>query len=297
MAQPLESRITAALRDRARLADVVRVIADVEAAVAATRSRSEAETARSVDPALSTPEAREARNNAADLEHDIRRLHASLDLLTKKRDNILADDAESKRRTRYDRAKAERDELAAHIRDRYPVLAMELAEMAERILRSETECATANLDRPRGEPELVSAEQVARGYVTVRSWNGRDLSIVSRLIDIQLPLLSLPGKMWPAPKGRARDAEAAARKRKHAHEARARAPADREASKGRYLVSCHGGVSFPAAVHVDGMTPVRGAPLDCWMYPEQVEFNRKRGLTVEPWTGGAGIVAQDGGEA
>jgi formylmethanofuran:tetrahydromethanopterin formyltransferase len=60
MAQSLESRINSALRSAARLKDVQGVITDVEAEIASTRTKLEAENARSIDPALTTPQAREA---------------------------------------------------------------------------------------------------------------------------------------------------------------------------------------------------------------------------------------------
>lgn len=292
MAQPLEKRITSALRSSSRLADVETTIGDVETEIDATEARLAGEQARSIDPALSTPEARDARNAVADLEHDLRRLGASLDLLRGRRQAILDDDSYAKRRARYEAARAERDDLAEHIRARYPELALELAELAERIIASDAECAAVNNDRPRGEPELASAEQIARGYTASGSWEGAYYNPALRLIDIKLPLLNAPGNLWPARGGRPRDAEAEVAKKRAAEQARAKATVDREASKKRYVVSCDGGVSFPAAIHADGMDPVRGV-LDLWMYPEQVELNRRKGLTVEPWTAAKAAAASN----
>lgn len=292
MAQPLEKRITSALRSSSRLADVETTIGDVETEIDATEARLAGEQARSIDPALSTPEAREARNAVADLEHDLRRLSASLELLRARRQAILDDDSYEKRRARYEAARAERDDLAEHIRVRYPELALELAELAERIIASDAECAAVSNDRPRGAPELASAEQLARGYAGLGSWFSARIEPVTRLIDIQLPLLNAPGNLWPVRGGRARDADAEAAKKRAAEQARAKANADREASKKRYLVSCSGGVSFPAAVHAEGMSPVLGT-IDVQMYPHQVELNRKKGLTVEPWTAAKAAAASN----
>ncbi|WP_313393565.1 hypothetical protein [Sphingobium yanoikuyae] len=193
MAQPLETRITAALRDSSRLRDVETTIGDVRREITDTQKRCDQETARSVDPALTTPQAREARNNAADLEHDIRRLNASLELLNRRRQTILDDDAYAKRRARYDAAKKERDDLALHIRARYPEIAMELVAMARRIQASEAECKIVNMDRPRDEPVLESAEHLARACGYYWKSGGE----VTRIGSIKLPFLMMNGNYLP----------------------------------------------------------------------------------------------------
>ncbi|MFT4056163.1 MAG: hypothetical protein QM681_16790 [Novosphingobium sp.] len=187
MAQSLESRINAALRSAARLKDVEAVITEVDKQIADTQIKFDRETARSIDPALTTPQAREARNTAADLEHDIRRLNASLGLLQSARDKIIADTEEARRQAHFDAVKAERDDLARHIRERYPALAMELLEMAQRIAKSDIDC-----DKVR----LKSAELVAREC----SWSW-DMSKgggpVTRIGSINLPLLGRDGGYLP----------------------------------------------------------------------------------------------------
>lgn len=200
MAQSLESRINAALRSAARLKDVEGVISDVEAGLALTQVKLEAEIARSIDPALTTPQAREARNNAADLEHDVRRLNASLGLLVETRDRIVKSDAEAKRCARYDAAKAARDDLARHIRARYPELALELLALAKRIEASDAECAAVNRDSPRGAPNLESAEFLAREtgpYWEMRKGGGE----VTRIAMMRVPLLGREGGYLPVQYG------------------------------------------------------------------------------------------------
>ncbi len=189
MAQSLDKRINAALRSAARLADVESVIGDVETEIAETTKRFDAETARSVDPALTTPEAREARNNAADLEHDIRRLNASLGMLQETRDRLISEGQEAERKARYEAARAKRDALAVHIRARYPQIAMELVEMIKQIAESDAECRSVS-------PRLESAEIVARGGSHM--WpEGRGLGEVKRLSTISMPLLMRNGTYLP----------------------------------------------------------------------------------------------------
>lgn len=193
MAQPLENRITSSLRPSSRLKDVAATIDDVEKEIAATQRRGDLETARSIDPAMATKEAREARNNAADLEHDVRRLNASLELLKARHQAILDDESYALRAARYKAAKAERDDLARHIRARYPEIAMELLTMARRIRASEAECNAVNRDRPHGEAALESAERLARacGYC----WEGG--GEVTRIGNIRMPLLMMNGSYLP----------------------------------------------------------------------------------------------------
>ena len=190
MAQSLDKRINAALRSAARLADVESVIGDVETEIAATTKRFDAETARSVDPALTTPEAREARNNAADLEHDIRRLNASLGMLQETRDRLISEGKEAERKARYEAAKAKRDALAVHIRTRYPEIAMELLDMARQIAESDAECKAVN-------PSLDSAEYLARECGYYWRSDGTSSTPVDRIGDIKLPLLGQSGQYLP----------------------------------------------------------------------------------------------------
>lgn len=196
MAQPLETRITAALRSSSRIKDVETTIADVGAEIGATQTKYDLEAARSIDPSLTTPQAREARNNAADLEHDIRRLNASLELLGKRRQAILDDESYAKRLASYEAAKKKRDDLAQHIRSRYPGIAMELLAMAQRIAASEAECEMVNRDRPRNAPALESAEFLARecGH----SWGmAAGAGPVTRIGRMAVPLLMRSGNYLP----------------------------------------------------------------------------------------------------
>jgi len=196
MAQSLDNRINAALRSAARLKDVEAVIGAVETEIADTTVKMDAETARSIDPALTTPQAREARNNAADLEHDIRRLNASLGMLVEKRDKIIADNAEEQRRKRFDAAKAERDSLAQHIRTRYPEIAMEMLALVRRIEASNAACEAVNRETPWKGEKLVHAENLARdcGHYWEMNRGGGPVTFIS---NIRLPLISREGSYLP----------------------------------------------------------------------------------------------------
>lgn len=194
MAQTLENRITSALRDASRLTDVQSVIAEVEAETTRMQDMHASEVARSIDPSLTTPAAREARNNAADYEHDVRRLRASHELLSKRRQAILDDESYAQRVQRYDAAVKERDDLAAVIRDRYPQIAMEILDIVIRIKASDATCSAVNQDRPRGRPALESAEALARGVPSNFYSAGGP---ITKLEKARLPFLDQPGGYLP----------------------------------------------------------------------------------------------------
>lgn len=190
----LEKRITKALHASSRLRDVETLISEVDELIEQAEIAQQEADAKSVDPALTTAEAREARNQAADFAHDVRRLGASLSALKDRRTAILEDSEYEERQQRFAAARAERDELIGVIRARYPVLALEIYQIAQRIQASDQELAEVNKRRPRGEDALVSAEMLARG-ITGYSWAG--MEPVMRIEDALLPLLSSGGLYLP----------------------------------------------------------------------------------------------------
>jgi len=92
-----------------------------------------------------------------------------------------------------DAAMAERDELAARLRDRYPALVTEMVALFTAIAASDARLATLNR---KGEPLLIGAEYVARGFAThathvPRLWQ-------SRLVKFD-PDEAQRGLAWPVP--------------------------------------------------------------------------------------------------
>ena len=190
----MEKRITSALRSSSRLKDVESVIVEVQTAISKATDDLAAAEARSLDPALTTPEAREARNNAADLAHDIRRLNASEEQLVERRQAILSDEAYAERRNKFQAAKEERDALVSLLRSRYPALALELLTLVKRIAANDIELQAVNQCKPRDEDNLVSAEFIARGCNGI-SWG--NLEPFWRIADASLPTFSGPGAYLP----------------------------------------------------------------------------------------------------
>lgn len=196
MAQPLNDQINSALGGSSRLKDVEAVIAAAQAKLGHLKTEIATAEARSIDPAVTTLQAREARDLAADLAHDIRRLGASLTALEQRRQSLLADESYEERRRHYAAAREARDNLVERVRIRYPAIALELLQLVEDLAANEAECAAVNAARPKGEPLLESAEALARDCAG--NWY-RGVTPVARLKDMKLPFLSSDGLLLPKP--------------------------------------------------------------------------------------------------
>lgn len=275
MAQTLDSRINAALRSAARLKDVESVISDVKAEMQATRTKLDAENARSIDPALTTAEAREARNNAADLEHDLRRLDASLGMLNERRASLLKDAEQARCLKEYEATTRETDDLAKLLRDRVPPIFSELVDILRRIEANDARVAAANANRPSGAAVIPRAEQAARGYIGVGSWP--NMSPVERLTAMMIPRFDGDGRLWP---------------RSHAPTPMAfpdvfsDAIRQREASKVQYTVQrTDKRMGQVVLHHADGVFNLGYQAHTCWLYPGQVQACKAAGMTLTPVAG------------
>ena len=201
----LDDRIRAALAPDARLEDCRNVLADAEAAKAATdQAKAEAEERR-VDPDVTVDQAAEAQLDLEEATLQILRLSRAIDKL---RELIKAKERralEDGRRRAYDAAKRRRDQLAADLAERGPALLAELVELIKRIAASDAELELANQGRKGGE-WLASAEAVARDC-NPHFWNRN--SKLPRLLDMRIPAFDATGEtIWPDEAGdRARLAE------------------------------------------------------------------------------------------
>ena len=201
MAKTLEDQITAALRPSSRIVDVKAVITSVQAQIVATTAEFETQTALSISPALTVPQAREARNTAADLEHDLRRLNASLDLLVQREKKLIGEGDLAARRERYAAAAERRDRLVQDIKTIYPVIAGQFYDLVRRIEESDAECEDLNRGgAPWGSQPLVSAEILARGCDPNLYWPN-NAGPVQRLGRAVVPFLTSSESVLPAHNG------------------------------------------------------------------------------------------------
>jgi hypothetical protein len=159
----LRQRIADALTKPSTSAEVRACIAHLQADLARVdRERQRAEAA-AVDPLASDDGANEAKREFQNLTFDLERLTASEIRLKARLEGVTNEEAEATRRHAYDTALAERDEIAAKLAARYPVLAAEMAEILGQVQASDARVKGVNADLPAGADRLAGPERIARG--------------------------------------------------------------------------------------------------------------------------------------
>ena len=133
---------------------------------AAASASEQAERARSyaLDPTLSGFELTGARKGMDDAAFKRERLQAALGKLRERLAELKYEEENVRRQAVYDKAEAERDELAKELADFYPVFAEKLAELLARVVVNDREIDYINNRAlPRGADRLLVAELKARG--------------------------------------------------------------------------------------------------------------------------------------
>lgn len=154
MAQPLDSRIRAAMGKDARLATVAGLVDEIGGEIDAARAEFARQDAVSKSATATEDAAESAADEAAKLSRRIVRLEAKQQQLGDRHTEL--ENSESQQRVRVEReaVEARRDALAAELAERWPVITAEIVDLLTRLRESDFECA-----RHRG---LFSAEAVAR---------------------------------------------------------------------------------------------------------------------------------------
>jgi hypothetical protein len=136
-ASDLDVRIRAAFDDGASSQAIAELIGAVdEAAQAAGRAAAMARE-RALDPALSSNGVAEARREMEDSAFERDRMTAAVTKLRARLDLVKGDEEDARRLRIYEDTKAERDRLAAELRDFYPDVAERLAELLARIVAND----------------------------------------------------------------------------------------------------------------------------------------------------------------
>jgi hypothetical protein len=182
----IEERIAAALAaDDATSSDLGILITEVEAAAIAADETATKAHQDALDPTKIVDAVKVGAAVAtATLTHD--RLQAALPRLREKHKEAAAIEYTTAWLADYDRAKAMRDELAAEIEQRYPVLAAELIALVTRIAPVDAEIVRVNQARPNGGQALQKTEETARG-VTGFSSGGWTNGLLSLVTEMKLP--------------------------------------------------------------------------------------------------------------
>jgi hypothetical protein len=192
-------RIAAAFHEGVRYA-IADLIGTAEQAALAASERADCARALALDPTLPMGTVAAARKQMYDAFFARDRLQVALEKLRERLLVVQADEEDARRLHIYEDAEAERDRLAAELRDFYPDVAERLAELLARIVANDEAIERINahgLPRERG--RLLYAELTARNLT---GWILNSLPLARRLTDeLQLPAFELrPGSngyLWP----------------------------------------------------------------------------------------------------
>jgi hypothetical protein len=161
----LADRIAAVLKgDGVSSVEMSSLIAEAEQAAAAAATLAGATRENSLDPRLTVAEAKRARETAFEAEWQSERLTTALAGLREKLVEVRANEADAQRRVDYDKAAAERDRIAAELREFYPAAERRLAQLIAQLDANDHELTRINTQAmPRNGERLKSAELIARG--------------------------------------------------------------------------------------------------------------------------------------
>jgi len=191
----LESRIAAAFADGAESTTVAALIKETEHAAHVAELLAERYRTRALDPVQPKTVVTVARRLAADSEFARDRLRSCTARLGDRLTELLAAEENQRRRAIWDRVTAQRDVLAAELRDVYPACVLTLTDLLARIEANNRDCAS--LLPPSGMGRPLDAERVARGSGGVV--NGVEMLSIVR--DVRLPAFERSPEpyAWPPP--------------------------------------------------------------------------------------------------
>ena len=160
----LDERIVAAFSAGTKSDDVTDLIGEAEAAAVAAGDAAQRARERALDPALSSGDVATARRAMEDGAFRRERMQVAVTKLGERLRELKAQEEDQRRWVAYEKAKAERDRLAAELKEVYPAFAARVADLAGRIEANDREINESNTRaRPRGAEWLAGAEMVARG--------------------------------------------------------------------------------------------------------------------------------------
>ena len=162
-ASDLDTRIVEAFRDGAKSTDVVILIKEAEAAAVASGDAAERSRKRALDPTLAPADVAAARREMEDAAFRHDRLETAVQRLGDRLNELRAQEEDQRRRSAYDKVKAERDGLADELARVYPPMVSQLKELLSRIAENDRQIEFVNRRLPSGSGPLVVAELVARG--------------------------------------------------------------------------------------------------------------------------------------
>jgi hypothetical protein len=181
----LDERIAAAFSAGSKSDDVPELIGEAEAAAVSAGEAVQHARERALDPALSAEDVAIARHEMADAAFRSDRMQTAVTKLGDRLRELKAQEEDQRRWLAHERAKAERDKLAAELKEVYPAFAVRLADLAARIDANDRETERINTRaRPVGAEWLAGAERIARG---LKGFNDGTADVPRITRDLRLP--------------------------------------------------------------------------------------------------------------
>lgn len=197
MISGLDDRIAAAFGDGVNSEELKALIAEAEAAALASGEAAEQARERALDPALTANAVAEARRRMEDSAFRRDRLQTAVTRLQDRLWEVKAQEENQRRWIAYEKARAERDKLAAELQAIYPLFEAQLRDLLPRIAANDAQIENiVNRRLPSGAERLLVAELAARdlaGFV-INSFD------VPRIIQsLRLPAFRSDGRpyAWP----------------------------------------------------------------------------------------------------
>ena len=195
-ADELSDRIADVLAGEASVDEITSVITSAE--LERDRLQAEREAARAVafNPLTKSAEVEAARRVGSATEWALARLNVALNQLNAKHEAAVAHAEQAARAAHHAEVTDDRDALSEELRQRYPTLAGELADLLTRVRASNERVEAVNRS---GGPWIDPVETVARGIAP----NGTDfLATWVRLPPLDREEHAMGQYLWPVPVNR-----------------------------------------------------------------------------------------------
>ena len=197
----LDERVAAAFAAGSNSDDVAALIGEVEATAASAGEGAQRARERALDPALSPADVVTARCQMEDAAFRRDRMQTAVAKLGDRLRELKIQEEDQRRWLAYEKAKAERDQLAAELKEVYPAFAARVADLMTRVDANDREIERCNTRaRPIGAAWLAGAELVARG---LKGFSDGPSNIPRIVGDLRLPAFEYRrGDLYAWPRSR-----------------------------------------------------------------------------------------------
>jgi membrane-bound lytic murein transglycosylase len=180
----LDNRISAAFRKTATSEEVAALILEADTAALEAGKAAERARSRALDPALNAKLVSEARKEMEDSAFRRERLENAVTRLRERLERLKAREEDARREIAYQQVVAERNKLAAELKEIYPPFEAKLRDIMPRLVANDQEIEALRLPSNRTRP--LVAELIARDLPGFTANNG--ISNVPRITQaLRLP--------------------------------------------------------------------------------------------------------------